>query len=87
MTETTKHTPTKKTFKERIKQGFERFFTPPNVDEIENQLAELKEKKSLKLGRIHVSTKNIAMFWFMGMVFVLIGYYLFNFLNTLFIIV
>ncbi len=79
--------PTKKTFKEKIKAGFERFFTPPNVDEIEHQLAELKEKKSLKLGRVHFSAKNIAMFWLMGMVFVLIGYYLFNFLNTLFIII
>lgn len=72
--------------KQKIQEMVNRFFIPPNVEKIDQELAELKEKKSLKLGKIHFSTKNIAMFWLMGMIFVLIGYYLFNFLNTLFII-
>ncbi len=73
--------------KEKITSGIKRFFTPPNVDDIEMQLAELKEKKSVPVEKVHFSLKNIVVFWFMGMVFVLIGYYLFNFLNTLFVIV
>lgn len=70
----------------KIKQAIQRFFTPPNVDDIETELENIKEKKNLKLGKLHLSTKNITIFWGMGMLFVFIGYYLFNFLNTLFII-
>ncbi len=77
----------KLTFKEKIRSGFERFFIPPNVEEIETQLAELKEEKTEPSGKIFLSTKSITMFWLMGIIFALIGYYLFNFLNTLFIII
>ncbi len=92
ITKTTKTTANTKTsttkiFKEKIKSGVERFFTPPNVEDIETQLSALKEEKIESSGKIYFSTKNIAIFWLMGMLFALIGYYLFNFLNTLFIII